>query len=394
MSRRDQLKRNFKLMFWIQALTEIRVINVVSTMFLIARGLNLSQIFLLTVVYSVIAVLSEVPSSYLADKWSRKGLITLSIAFGVFYWFLCYFAVGFWSFVVALSVFSISFSFISGTDEALVYDTSVELGQKSGSIKMLGVFYAAPRLFKMFGPIVAVLIASNLSDYQFKILIIIDLVANLIALFLSDYLVEPKHIQKNEKINKGILFDTISLFKTSPTLINITINRTLLFLASFGVWRMMSEYLLGAGTPLLILGLGTTAFQLIIFGINLKTHSWFKNWDSKLVINYCNVLGTIIIGVFFVNELFLHNWLVALIFIELIFIVEGIRGPFFSDLINRETQSYNRATTISGSNLLTELIKLPALLLFSWLIYFGYSYLFGASLVLGLLSITYFSLKS
>lgn len=380
-------------MFWIQALTEIRLINVISTLFMISRGLNLSQIYMTAVIFSVVAILSEVPSSYLADKWSRKGLITISIALGVFYWFVTIFAYGFGAFLVAIAIFSISYSFISGTDEALVYDSARELGQERGSIKMLGRFYAAPRFFKMFSPIIAVLVASNLTNSQFIFLLGIDLVANLIALFLSDFIIEPKHLQNNEKIKFGVLQDTINLFRNSSTLVLITINRTLLFLASFGIWRISSEYLTGIGASLLLIGTATTVFQASLFIVNLKSHTWFDKWSSEKVINISNYICLFLLLIFFVNEVIFRNWVIALVILHLIFIIEGIRGPFFSDLINRVTKSYNRATTISGSNLMTELIKLPALLIFSWLIYYGYGYLFGATVLLAILSVTIFNIK-
>ena len=359
---------------------------------MIARGLNLSQIYITAIVFSMVAILSEVPSSYLADKWSRKGLITVSIALGAFFWFASIFAYGFVAFMFAVGIFSISYSLMSGTDEALIYDTSRELGEENKSIKMLGRFYAAPRLFKMFGPLIAVLIARNLSNNQFVLLLSIDVIANLIALYLSDYLIEPKHTQSNEKIQKGVLLDTIDLFKNSPNLINITINRTLLFLASFAIWRISSEYLTSRGATLLLLGLGITSFQAILFWANMRSHSWFKKWNSYEMISRLNVVCTVVLFLFWINEIFGSNWVVAIVLLDLIFIIEGIRGPYFSELINREAHSYNRATTISGSNLLTEIIKLPLLAVFSVIIAFGYSYLFGSALILGILSISVFRL--
>jgi MFS family permease len=359
---------------------------------MIARGLNLSQIYITAIVFSMVAILSEVPSSYLADKWSRKGLITISIALSAFYWFTSIFAYGFVAFTITVVIFSISYSLMSGTDEALTYDSSRELGEESKSIKMLGRFYAAPRLFKMFGPLIAVLIARNLSNNQFILLLSIDVIANLIALYLSDYLVEPKHTQSNEKIQRGVLIDTIDLFKNSPNLINITINRTLLFLASFAIWRISSEYLTSRGATLLLLGLGITSFQAILFWSNMRSHFWFKKWNSYEIISRLNILCTVVLFLFWINEIVGSNWVVAIVLLDLIFIIEGIRGPYFSELINQEAHSYNRATTISGSNLLTEIIKLPLLAVFSLLIIFGYSYLFGCALLLGILSISVFRL--
>jgi len=379
-------------MYWVQALTQIRVINVVGTLFMISRGLNLSHIFLTAVVYSIVAVLSELPSSYLADKWSRKGLITISIVLAIFYWFMNLFAFGFWQFVVAISLFSISFSLMSGTDEALMYDTARELGEEKTSLKMLGRFFASGMFFKMFTPVLAVLIASKLTNFQYCILIGIDLVANLIALSLVDFMVEPKHIHKNEKISKGVFWDSVDLFKNSKTLLNLTLNRTLVFIAAFSVWRLSSDYFLKLGSPLFFIGFTSSVFQLISLVLNIKAHFWFKKWSNEVIINFLNIVAAFAFFMMVINEIYLGNWIVGLIIFLIMLTAESLRNPYFSDLINKESASYNRATTISGSNLVTELIKLPAFALMSWIIYFGYQYLFMASMMFTIFSITLFSL--
>jgi MFS family permease len=77
--RREKLQRNLKLSFWIQALIEIKVINVISTLFLVHRGLTLPQVLSTAIVFSIVCLLTEIPSSYLADKWGRKKVIILSL---------------------------------------------------------------------------------------------------------------------------------------------------------------------------------------------------------------------------------------------------------------------------------------------------------------------------
>lgn len=379
-------------MYWVQALTQFKVINVVATLFMISRGLNLSQIFLTAIAYSIVAILSELPSSYLADKWSRKGLITISIIFAIFYWFGNLFVFGFWQFVVVISLFSISFSLMSGTDEAFMYDTARELEEEKTSLKMLGRFFASGMFFKIFTPVLAVLIASKLTNFEYCILIGIDLVANLIALSLVDFMVEPKHIHKGEKISKGVFWDSVDLFVKSKTLINLTFNRTLVFIAAFSVWRLSSDYFLKLGSPLFFIGLSSSVYQLISFVLNIKAHFWFRRWSNEVMINFLNIMVAITFLMMLINEIFVGNWILGLIIFIAMLTAESLRNPYFSDLINKESASYNRATTISGSNLVTEIIKLPAFALMSGVIFFGYQYLFFASMFFTILSIVLFSL--
>ncbi|MFZ2153434.1 MAG: MFS transporter [Microgenomates group bacterium] len=391
--REKKLRRNFKLTYWIQALSEMRLISVVSTLFMLSRGLTMTQIFLTAVVFSIVAIISELPSSYLADKWSRKGLMSIAIITAVIYTTFNMFAYGFVAFVIAIGIFSISYSFMSGTDEALLYDSARELGEEKSGVKFMGRFIAAGRVFKIVGPLLAVLIAANLTDGQFRIILGIDLLAGLVALFLIDLLVEPKHFQRGEKIAKGVLRDSLQLFKDNPTLIRVTINRTLIFLASFMLWRVSSVYFTNMGMAVLWIGLMATFYHGIIFILNMKSHQWWRWWSSETIIKVANWGCVFFLGLFWLNEVSVKNILVAMGAYIMLVICENVRYPYFSDIINKYSNSYNRATTISGSSLITELLKFPLLLIFAYMVNYGYGVFVGLLLGLAISTEIFFSLK-
>lgn len=391
--RRKKIKANFGLMFWIQALTEIKVINVISTIFYVHRGLTLAQILYLSIAFSLVSLLTEVPSSYLADKWNRKGLIICSLILGVGYWIANIFAYGFWPFVVAIGIYSASYSLMSGTDEALVYDSTRELGETEYSLKQLGKYFSASRIFKIVTPIIAVIIAKNLVDWQFNLILMIDVVANLGALILAAMVTEPTHYFKVEKVEAGVMRDAFSLIKKEPRLVNITMNKTLLFVASFMVWRIASQYFEDIKVPILIIGITTAVYQLITFIFNLKSHKWFKRWTSEEVIGGLNLSFIISMGLFLVNHIFWQNSILALILFGLICNTESIRWPYFSEMINKISSSYNRATVLSLTNLVKGVIDIPLLLLGSVLISLNYSYYFGLTFLVGVVAIIGFRLK-
>ena len=77
-----RLRKNPTILFWAKALLNVKMMNIVVTLFYLHRGLTLSQVFFLSIVWSVVNIIVEIPSSYLADKWGRKKTLMLgSIAF-------------------------------------------------------------------------------------------------------------------------------------------------------------------------------------------------------------------------------------------------------------------------------------------------------------------------
>jgi MFS family permease len=388
----SKLKRNFSLMFWIQALLETKVLNAVVSIFLVFRGLTLAQIFYLAVIFSVVTFLSELPSSYLADKWGRKNMIVVAVGLNLIYGIICIFGQGFWPFAVAFAIFALSTGLFSGTDEALVYDTSKNLGEEGNSLKKLGQYFSAQRIFKIVTPIMAVLIAKDLNNRQFIYLLSIDNLALFGAFVLGFFLIEPKIHYQKEKVKSGILKDAWNLMKGGSGMVQIVISKTLIFTASFLIWRIYSEYFRQLNVTVLLIGIITSVYQLITFMGNLWAHKLWLGVKLERRINWLNYSFTFFTGIFFINEVLWKNfWLAVVPFIFLI-VSESLRGPLYSQKINLMTQSYNRATTISLVNLWNSALQVPLIILGSVLIEHGYSFLFGLSLLMALISVSFFRL--
>ena len=389
MSAKSGLERNFPLMFWIQALTEVKVINVISALFLLSRGLSLSQIVLSGVVYSLVTIMFEVPSSYLADKWGRKNLLILSVLTSLVYWTLNVFARGWWL-ILAVGVYSLANALMSGTDEALIYDTSKELNLESDSLDKLGIYFSGQRIFKIIMPIVAVLVAKNLSDNQYIFLLLIDIVANIGALVLCLRLVEPRHFMEVETVEAGAIKDALKMFKNSPRLLGLVLNKSLMFIAVYMVWRVSSEYFTSMGVSVLMIGLMTAVMQLIIFITNQKVGKVFLNVSEEKKIDWLNwvVFGCML--VFFANNFWGKYIWISLISYVVFNAAQVTEWPLFSQLFNKVSSSYNRATTLSLANFTKSFLDIPLLLFGSFLVGMDYGYLFGLCLLIQMVVVLFF----
>ena len=99
---REELQKNFKRMFWLKAFINIKLLNVALSIFYVARGLKLEQIFYLTVVWAVANLVFEVPSSYLADQWGRKKTLILAVLLFSSYYGIFFFANSFFLFCIGI----------------------------------------------------------------------------------------------------------------------------------------------------------------------------------------------------------------------------------------------------------------------------------------------------
>ena len=388
-----KLYRNFKLMFWVQALIEVKVINVISTLFYLYRGLSLTQIFYTAIIFSVVSLLSEVPSSYLADKWGRKKVIISAVLVSLIYWVVNIFAWSFPIFVLAISLYAFANALISGTDEALIYDTSKQLKIENFSLKHLGNYYSARRIFKMIVPLLAVLIAHNLTNFQYIFVLSIDVVTTSIAVIISFFLTEPHHSMEVEQIEAGVLKDALKLFRQNTNLLRIMFNKSLVFIAVFMFWRINSEYFTSRGVSLFYLGVATSTYQFIIYGINRHIVKLLPRLVIEKRINIINLFVAILLTTFFIfNFIGAPNILLLIIFVFSL-TAEMIRWPLFSEIINKVSSSYNRATTLSLANFLKSILDIPLLFFAAYLVNLGYSYLFALMVILAFIPVLLFPLK-
>ncbi len=355
-------------MFFVQAFLSVRTLNVVAVLFYLARGLSLSQVFFLSILWAVVNILFEVPSSYLADRWGRKKTIILSSILFCVYSVLLIFSHSFVMFSLSIFMFALAYACFSGTDEALVYDTSRELGESEDSLRRLGQYSAAEKIFKIITPLIGVFVAKDLVEWQFDLLLVIDSLAAFSGLIISLFLVEPKQFFEVEKVESGVFHDALKLVKNNPNLMRAICNRALAFTSVFIIWRYHQELFTRIGAPIVVLGIGWSVFNMIVTLINYYID---RLWPSKSLttkINYLNFITVFLIGLFLVIWHFsAHYYWVLLVYFG-INMAENARWPIFSDLFNKYSNSFNRATTLSLSNLVKSIGDIPLLAVASFLV--------------------------
>ena len=135
----NRLKLNKRLMFGTRFFMELKTINAVIQLFYLSRGLDLGQMVLLSLVWSVTTFFSDVPSSFLADKFGRKKLIMIGISLTSLSTFLLFFAHGFVFFALTYVIGAIGFSFFMGADHAILYDSLKEVGEEKNAGSVAGV---------------------------------------------------------------------------------------------------------------------------------------------------------------------------------------------------------------------------------------------------------------
>lgn len=392
--RRKQLQKNGARMFWIRAFLNLKILNIVISLFFLHRGLTLSQIFYLAAIWSIGGLLFEIPSSYLADRWGRKKTIVLGVLLMLSQWVVFLVAQGFLEVAIGMVFYAFSFACFSGTDEALVYDTQKELGEEKGTLKHLSRYKSAQSALKIISSIVGAVIAKDLLGWQFQALIGIDIVASLIALVIALCLVEPDHHMDVEKLETGVFVDGVQLIKNDRPLMLAILNKQVLFFATLIPFLYYQQFFHSLGISIITIGVAWGVRHGIVF-----LWHWFVGHTQSSVplvtrINRLNQLFLVVIAVF-IALLFAAPIAPLLFFLYLAFVsVEAFRFPLFSELFHKRFHSYNRATTLSLSNLMHNVIEIPLVFFAGFIIALDPRYPFVFCFLLGVIVVFFLSLPS
>ena len=165
------------------------VIMPVVVPFFQSKGLTMQEVFSLQALFSVVVVLTEVPSGYLADLLGRKNTLVIGAVIGALGHSALLISDGFWTLAIFEICLGISHSLISGADLALLYDTELALGQSEEKQRqVVGKLYGARTASES---VAAVLCTVVMFYASFEALVWVQVIAGWVPLFLVLRIVEP-----------------------------------------------------------------------------------------------------------------------------------------------------------------------------------------------------------
>jgi len=363
MTHHEQLAHNPRLLFWSRAFMEVKAMTAVIVLFYLHRGVGLDQIFWLSIVWSLTALVTEIPTGYLADRIGRKRTLLLGAALLALSYAGDWFAYGFWEFVPIFVLMSASFACFSGTEEAMLYESLAELGREQEMTHRNGQLFSARSLFKMALPPVGAWIAQDLLAWQFQTLIGINALALIVGVACLLALREPQHRKEVLDTEVGIFRESLETIRREPWLLRVAFNKLLVFVAIFLAWRVYQPLLTGLGMAVVWLGVFDLLSHLIIFTGSRFLGALDRRFGaSRIIFITAIVTGVSLLLAGFVQE----PWLLFMLLLIAIGLGSA-REPIFAHMVNEQLSSHSRATTLSNLNVLKSFVDIPIMLLGGWL---------------------------
>jgi MFS family permease len=328
----------------------------IQTLFFQARGLSLTEILALQSLLVGVAMALEVPTGIIGDRIGKKWSIVCGLACGLLAWFPWFVATDVWTFGLAFALLGASQAFMSGSDQALLYEHLETSGRKADMQKVYGTYLAMSTMGYAVAGLIGGFLASHQSMQEYLHLYVLTIAAQICAFALYFTIKEPHAIAgttpKTSSI--GLLSQSFQLLKTHSSLRRIAALSLLTTPFSVALFTLFQPYFVSSNVPapwfgiaLFISSLAASSTKIFAFRI-----------EKAFGIRTASLLATILPGVLWILMALTFNPVAAVLLFILSDGAGNLRDPIFADYLNRHIPSHIRATTLSAISLLTSLYLL------------------------------------
>lgn len=346
-------KRNIKVLYGISFFFSLIPAYVIERLFWEMRGMSVLDVVLTEIIFGAVMLLMEVPSGVLADRIGRKPLIVTGVLFEGLMFAILIFADSFWLFALAIALAAAGAAFLSGAENALLYDSLAVLNNEGRFDWHLGRLQAV-RMMSLF---IAAMSGSFLALYMpLEINYWLSLISTIIAFILTFLLKDTAHqvddvaYSMSEQVIVAFRF-----FKSEPALVYVLFLGIAVGLAAGFVEEFWQLYLVDAGIGLSFFGLFYGVILIVQIPGALVAHVLRKKFrrESLLTVVILTGAAALIFSAFQVNCLGASA-------IILFLLAAGMTEPLILGALHEKADNAIRATLESFQSLVFNAILIVA----------------------------------
>jgi len=311
-------------------------------------GLSLSEILLVNVFFSSANLLMEYPSGYVSDRLGYRLSLVIACCFGICGYVAYLFAASFWQVIGAELLLGVCYAFISGSDNALLYESLRASGRSELYTRADGRMASFAQIGEAGGALCAGLMYVTNPLLPFIAQIGVWTTALLVALSLKEPEAEngphiTSHISEALRISRYAL--------TEKKVIRATMCFGLLLgLSSFYPVWLVQPFMQECGVPLAWFGPIWAGANLTVAFCAYNSHRLLDRFGlERIVLIFIGLVVCAYLGLGFTSMVG------SFLFYYLLTAMRGLQGPITRGLLQERATRHMRASILSLHNLLFRL---------------------------------------
>lgn len=211
-------KRNIRWSYVFCFIRNFNLTDAVWLLYLAYRGTSLWQIGILEGIFHISGLLFEVPSGAAADLLGRRNVMALGRLCAAASSLFMIFSNGFAGFAIGMVLAALSYNLNSGTEEALLYDSSKMAGEGKNYIKINSRWSVLIEISLAAATFIGAVLAEKSYIHCYVTALIIEVISFFPLLFIR----EPEMKSRKQGINIREHFKTsFGIIKKNPAVLKI-----------------------------------------------------------------------------------------------------------------------------------------------------------------------------
>ncbi len=335
-----RLSRDLQLFHVYRLLSTSYLFLPVLITFFVSRGLDFLHIALLNSVYALTAIIFEVPTGALADRFGRCRAMMLGSLLMAIGCVVDFNGRDFWTFALGEGLLALGMTLTSGADSAYLYDLLLACGKEHEYRRHEGSATAAKLLGAAAALVAGGFVGRASPAATYATTACVCAAAALVAMMMRE---PPIRRDDDSDFLHGMAHAARAVVARPPLLFAVGFSVLLFTLLRMGQNYLYQPYLGAAGFGTVGIGIVLAVLSVIgavaaqrIESVRRRLGETGLVWAMPLALAVS----------YFVLGRFVAIWGVALLAVQSI--VNGIYSPFSKELLNREiADSGQRATVLS-----------------------------------------------
>ena len=338
-----QTHKNITLLKLVSFFMGMSFFTPVLSLFFLSKGVSLAQIIFSQTAYSVLIVVSEMPTGVLADKFGQKTSVFFGCLFNVAAFASFLFVPSIVGLYLGYVLFGLGDALLSGSTEALTHESS-EKGAYRRNWSRIAAF---DPLGAAVGSACAGLVYWVYGSRGFVPLLLLGMAAKFVGMCATTLIhTQASGVQTTSQDAQlhSILRSAVTQIRRNPTLRNLTYVKLLTLSAQYVLYSVYQPYFKEHMVSGLFVGLVITIGSLTN-GLVLRL---VERFEKVISLNSAVLSFPILMAVTYsVFSLTRNPWALVLVFVFLQ-AQFNLLDPMISDYINEEAEPATRASVISG----------------------------------------------
>ncbi|MCI1965777.1 MAG: MFS transporter [Oscillospiraceae bacterium] len=263
------IKKQIKKLYFFQTVNALNIADSVWVLFLLSRGFTLMEIGLAEGFFHLVSFLCEVPSGMAADLLGRKRAMAASCISSLLSALLMALSTNFAGVCASMGFCALGYNLLSGTLEALTYDSLLIAGQADQYIKVSSVQNTIYRIVQAISGLSSVIAVALGYMKVYLVSALLAMASAAIAYSLTEPLATKaqKHRQQNPfddlfgRLRRQIRMSKDFLIH-QPRILWVMAADCSVACVTYLTYMLLQEHLVTAGVPRAIIGLPLLLIQL------------------------------------------------------------------------------------------------------------------------------------